>query len=237
MYSRKEIQLISDRFLLHLNLYKLTVFRYILTMKRKFRCLCFKEIVFIIILASVFQIAGAKDIIVKGTVTDEAGALMMDAGVSFFLNATEYRSVTGTDGSYSVRVSGAYSDVPGQFQAGIAYPVPFSYSVNVPFIANTSGDLVFTIYNIAGQKIRIMNFDSVAAGSYRVVWDGCSQGGSPQRPGIYVYALTFRGRTYSGRLVKAAGASSYSSAAGLEPVMMPPEPPQTEQSLRFRVIT
>jgi len=206
-------------------------------MKMKFRCLCFKEIVLIIIMASVFQIAGAKDIIVKGTVTDEAGVLLMDAGVSFFLNATEYRSVTGPDGNYSVRVSGAYSDVPGQFQAGIPYPVPFSYSVNIPFIANTDGDLVFTIYNIAGQKIRIMNFDSVAAGSYRVVWDGCSQGGSPQRPGLYVYALTFRGRTYSGRLVKAAGASSYSSAAGLEPVMMPPEPPQTEQSLRFRVIT
>ncbi len=206
-------------------------------MKMKFRCLCFKEIVFVIIMASVFQIAGAKDIIVKGTVTDETGALMMDAGVSFFLNATEYRSVTGTDGSYSVRISGAYSDVPGQFQAGMPYPAPFSYSVNVPFIANISGDLVFTVYNIAGQRIRIMNFDSVAAGSYRVVWDGCSQGGSPLPPGIYVYALTFKGKTYSGRLVKAAGASSYSSAAGLEPVMMPPEPPQTEQSLRFSVLT
>ena len=109
---RLNIQLFSDCFLLHLNRNKLTVLKRILIMKTKFRCLFFKEMVFFIIMASVFQVAAAKDIIVKGTVTDEAGALLMDAGVSFFLNATEYRSVTGTDGSYSVRISGAYSDVP-----------------------------------------------------------------------------------------------------------------------------
>jgi len=207
------------------------------TMKPKFRCFRIKEIIFIVFMASGFQAASTKDIIVSGTVADESGALLMDARVSFFLNSTEYRSVTGSDGRYSVRVSGAYSDVPGQFQAGMAYPNPFSNSVNVPFIINTSGDLMFTIYNIAGQKISVMTFRSVAAGSYRVVWDGCSQYGSPQRPGLYVYALTFKGKTYSGRLVKAAGSSAYSAVAGLEPVMMPPQPPQEENSLRFSVTT
>jgi hypothetical protein len=206
-------------------------------MNIRFRCLFFSEIVFIILVASGFQTAAAKDIIVNGTVTDEAGALMTGARVSFFLNSTEYRSVTGSDGSYSLRVSGTYSDVPGQFQQGTPYPNPFSFSVNIPFITNTGGDLIFAIYNIAGQKIRMMKFDSIDAGSYRVVWDGCNQDGSPQRPGLYVYALTFGGRTYSGRLIKAAGVSSYSSVSGLEPVMMPPQPPQTEQSLRFKVIS
>ncbi len=206
-------------------------------MKFKFRCLRIREIVFIICVALCFQAVTAKDIIVKGTVTSESGDLLMDARVSIFLNSTEYRSVTGSDGSYSVKVSGLYSDVPGQFLQGTPYPNPFTYSVNVPFIVNTGGDLIFTIYNLAGQAIRIMSFESVVAGSYRVVWDGCNQGGSSQRPGIYVYALTFKGRTFSGRLVKIAGASSYSSPAGLEPVMMPPQPPQTEETMRFRVIT
>ena len=123
--------------------------------------------------------------------------------------------VTGSDGSYSVRISGTYSDVPGEFQAGKPYPVPFSYSVSIPFIINSDGDLTFTVYNITGQKIRVMQFDAVAAGSYNVVWDGCSQNGSPQRPGFYVYALTFKGRTYGGRLIKAAGACQF--ICGLRP--------------------
>lgn len=189
-----------------------------------------------VFLISLILTASGKDILIYGTVADETGALLMNTRVSFFLNAVEYSSVTGSDGRYSVRVSGTYSDVPGQFQAGKPYPNPFSYSVNVPFIINTEGDLAFTVYNLSGQKIRVLHFSSVAAGSYNVIWDGCSQDGSPQRPGLYVYAITFKGRTYGGRLVKAAGGSTFSAPSGLEPVMMPPQPPVTEQSLRFSVV-
>jgi len=188
-----------------------------------------------IALASGFRSA-AKDIVVEGTVTDEAGALLMNTRVSFFLNAREYSYVTGSDGRYSLKISGTYSDVPGEFQAGRPYPVPFTYSVSIPFIINSDGDLTFTVYNITGQKIRVLQFDAVAAGSYNVVWDGCSQNGSPQRAGFYVYALTFKGRTYGGRLIKATGASNSSAASGLEPVMMPPQPPVTDQAMRFSLI-
>jgi hypothetical protein len=215
---------------------RLTVTREIF-INMKYKRLCLTIITFIVCLFSGFQAVTAGDIIVRGVITDETGALLMNARVSFFLNATEYRSVSGSDGSYSVRVSGTYSDVAGLFQPGTPYPNPFSYSVNVPFIINADGDVTFTVYNMAGQKIRSMVFRAVAAGSYIVTWDGCSEGGSPQRPGLYIYALTFRGKTFCGRLVKAAGFSSGSSSSGLEPVMMPPEPPQQEESLRFPVTT
>ncbi|MCI0522025.1 MAG: T9SS type A sorting domain-containing protein, partial [Bacteroidales bacterium] len=198
--------------------------------------------IFTILLMTMVTVASgfrssAKDIIVEGTVTDEAGALLMNTRVSFFLNAREYSYVTGSDGKYSVRISGTYSDVPGEFQAGKAYPVPFTWSVNIPFIINSDGDLTFTVYNVSGQKIRVMHFNAVAAGSYNLVWDGCSQNGSPQRPGFYLYAITFKGKTYAGRVIKGTGTSTFSAPSGLDPVMMPPQPPVTDQAVRFSVIT
>ena len=186
---------------------------------------CFSHIFILVTLLSLqgFLTLSAKDINLTGSVTDETGATIANAKVSFFINTTEFAGLTGVDGKYSVRVYGTYGDVAGQFEAGKPFPNPFSYSVNIPFIINVAGDIQFSVYNMSGQKIREIAFPSVYAGSYRLVWDGRSQDGSPQRPGLYFYTVTFRGRTYGGRIVKAAGFSSYASHTGLEPVMMPTE--------------
>ena len=116
------------------------------------------------------------------------------------------------------------------------YPNPFSYSVNIPFIINSQGDVRLSIYNFSGKKIMEAFFDSIDAGSYHIVWDGCNQNGAPQKNGFYFYAVTFKGKTVSGKLIKAAGFSSYSAGTAIEPDMMPPvvAPPQGE--FRFPVV-
>jgi hypothetical protein len=192
-------------------------------------------ITFIFCVVSFVQTVSAKDITVTGTVSDEEGVLVMNASVSFFLNTTEYKVLTDTDGRYSVRVTGLYSDVEGEFRTGTPYPNPFNNSVNIPFIINTPGDVMMNIYNLAGEKARVMVFQDVTAGSYNIVWDGCGQDNAPMSSGLYIYALTFKGRTYSGRLVKTSGGTSLSAGSGLEPVMMPPVTTLPEPSYRFPV--
>jgi hypothetical protein len=194
-------------------------------------------ITFIFCMVSLLQAATAKDITVTGTVSNDDGTLVMNARVSFFLNTKEYRVLTDTDGRYSVNVTGLYSDVAGEFQTGIPYPNPFNNSVNIPFIINTPGDVMMTIYNLAGEKVRVMVFQDVTSGSYNIVWDGSGQDNAPMSAGLYIYALTFKGRTYSSRLVKASGGSSLSVGSGLEPVMMPPVITLPEPSYRFSVIS
>jgi hypothetical protein len=188
-----------------------------------------------IIVISFISAAFAGDVTVTGTVSDREGSPIMNARVSFFLNSREFRVSTGTDGRYAVKITGSYSDVAGEFVAGTPYPNPFDNSVNIPFIINTSGDVMLTIYNLAGEKVRVMVFPDVTAGSYNVVWDGCGQNNAPMSAGLYIYAIAFRGRSYSGRLVKASSDGSISSGSGLEPVMLPPGEPIPEPSLRFPV--
>ncbi|MDX9772645.1 MAG: T9SS type A sorting domain-containing protein [Bacteroidales bacterium] len=189
-----------------------------------------------LLIFSVPCILSADDVRVSGTVSDEGGVPVMNAKVSFFLNSNEYRVLTGTDGRYSLKITGSYGDVEGQFQVGTPYPNPFNNSVNIPFVINIAGDVMMNIYNLSGEKVRVMVFPGVDAGSYNVIWDGCGNNNTPMGAGLYIYAITFRGRTYSGRLVKASGGSSVSSGSSLQPVMMPPDIVLPEPSYRFNVI-
>jgi len=194
-----------------------------------------KLIISIICLFALLTAALAEEVTVSGTVSDGAGVPVMNANISFFLNTRVFRATTGTDGRYSVRITGYYSDVAGEFSAGTPYPNPFDNSVNIPFIINSEGDVMLTVYNLAGEKVRVIVFPGVAPGSYNAVWDGCGPNNAPVSAGLYIYALTFKGRSYSGRLVKSTTSGSLSSGSGLEPVMMPPSDPLSQPSLRFPV--
>jgi hypothetical protein len=189
------------------------------------------------ILLITMNFLSGRDYIVTGKVTDPGGGAVPNTKVSMTAGTTEYAATTGPDGNYSLRISGIYEDISGLIEVGAPYPNPFSYSVNIPFIINRSGDVRLAVYNYSGQKIREIYFPSVGPGSYRIIWDGCNQGGSPQRPGFYIYAITFNGKTKSGKIIKAQGYSGYSAVTALEPVMMPPEIPFSSTPFRIRVVT
>jgi hypothetical protein len=179
----------------------------------------------------------AKDYYVTGTVIDSDGNIVPDARVSMIAGTTEYASTTGTDGRYSLRISGIYEEISGIIEAGSSFPNPFTSSVNIPFIINTSGDIRFSVYNFSGQKVMETTFYSTYAGSYRLIWDGCSQNGTVQNDGFYFYVITFKGKSVSGKIIKAAGFSSFSAGTALEPVMMPPATQVLPGQLRFKVVT
>ena len=179
----------------------------------------------------------ARDYYVTGKVTDPNGAIVPDARISMVAGATEYAARTKADGTYSLRISNIYNNISDLIEVGMPYPNPFTFSVNIPFIINSQGDVRLSIYNFSGKKIMDAFFDSINAGSYHIVWDGCNQNGAPQRNGFYFYAVTFKGKTVSGKLIKASGFSSYSAGTAIEPDMMPPVVIPFSGQFRFPVIT
>jgi hypothetical protein len=195
-------------------------------------------IVFIIVNLISFGNSTAKDYMVSGTVTDMSGMAVPNAKVSMFSGSIEYSAMSGNDGNYSLRVSGIYSQVTDMLQLGMPHPNPFTYAVNIPFIINSSGDVRFSVYSFTGQKIKEILYPDVTAGSYRIIWDGRNDNGAPVRQGIYIYAITFKGNTWSSKIIKAPGYSAFSSATTLEPVMLPPViPPAGSSYLTAPVIT
>lgn len=178
-----------------------------------------------------------KDYFVTGKVTDPSGLGVRDATIMMSTGSIKYAAVTGSDGSYVLRISGIYSQISGLLEMGTPFPNPFASSINIPFIINKSGDIRFSVYSLSGQKIRDIFYSNITAGSYRLIWDGCNDNGTPVRQGLYIYALTFGGQTWSGRLIRIAGFSAFSSASMLEPVMTPPVQPPSSGLIRIPVIT
>lgn len=179
----------------------------------------------------------ARDYNVTGKVTDANGKSVARAKVSMIHGTTEFAAFTASDGTYSMRISGIYDKIPGLLETGVPFPNPFSNSVNIPFIINSTGDVGLTVYDLSGKKIKEVYFDNVDAGSYRIIWDGCNQNGASQRSGFYVYTISFKGSVKSGKLIKVAGTSTYSSGTTLVPAMLPPVTPAPSGNIRFQVIT
>lgn len=162
------------------------------------------------------------DIYVSGKVTNRYGNAVPEAKISMNTGSFSYSAVSGPDGYYTLKLSGIFAETSKLLELGSPYPNPFSHSVNIPFIISSTGDISISIYSMGGQKINDLFFPAVSEGSYRIVWDGCNASGAPVRQGFYVFAITFQGKTWSGRMIKAAGISAYAAGSMLEPVMMPP---------------
>lgn len=183
------------------------------------------------------EYVAARDYYVTGKVTDQRGNNLASTRISMIAGTQEYNTTSKSDGTYFLRISGIYGNLPGLIELNDPFPVPFSDFVKIPFIINSSGDVRLTIYTLSGKKIKDLTFSNVSAGSYRLVWDGSNQNGLSERTGFYIYTISFKGAYKSGRLIKAAGSSSYSTGTLLESVMMPPQTPVVSGEIRFHVIT
>jgi hypothetical protein len=166
----------------------------------------------------------AQNIYIDGTVTDNNSFSVPGAVVTFTINSKDYSALTKTDGSYLIRVSGLYPLEPELLEVESPFPNPFSNSVKIPVIISEDGDITFAVYDLAGRKMTELKFQSLIAGAYRITWDGSSQFGAPVAGGYYIYAVTFKGKTVSGRLVKTPGISMFSDPTGIE-IFMPSDDP------------
>jgi hypothetical protein len=178
-----------------------------------------------------------KDFHVTGRVTDVSGNIVSGATVSMFSGTREYRAVTGANGYYSLNLSGVYGGIAGLIEGGMPYPNPFAYTVHIPFILSSHGDVRFSVYSMTGKKITEYSFQGVQAGSYSINWDGCNNSRSPVPQGFYIYAISFRGETVSGRLIKTSGAFTTSSGTSLEQVSQAFLPAADPGAISVKVIT
>jgi hypothetical protein len=179
-------------------------------MNGKLMIRCIETFLFCILVVPVL----AQEIYIDGKVTDASMLALREAVVTFTVNSKNYAATTKGDGSYSLRISGLYPLEPELLEVDNPFPNPFSQSVNIPVIIAADGDLIFSVYDLAGRKIVEMKFPSLTAGAYRITWDGSNQNGSLQVGGYYIYAVSFKGKTLSGRLVKTPGISIISGPSG-----------------------
>jgi hypothetical protein len=97
---------------------------------------------------------------------------------------------------------------PEDFELCQNHPNPFNPSTKIPFTVRGSQFVVrgpipttLKIYNILGQKVRILVDEPKRPGSYEVIWDGKDERGKDLSSGIYFYQLKLGEFTQTKRMV------------------------------------
>jgi hypothetical protein len=64
-----------------------------------------------------------------------------------------------------------------------------------------AGHVNLSIYNVAGQLVRILNDGSKVSGVYNAKWDGRDNQGYPAKSGIYFYQLIYARQRAVGKML------------------------------------
>lgn len=83
----------------------------------------------------------------------------------------------------------AVESSPVTFMVSQPYPNPFNPSTTLRFETPQTLDVEVAMYNILGQKIRVLHNGTLSAGSHSLVWDGRNDGGVVASSGVYFYTV------------------------------------------------
>jgi hypothetical protein len=81
------------------------------------------------------------------------------------------------------------STLPVSFELDQNFPNPFNPSTRIAFALNEPANVTLSVYNLLGQKVRMLVDEQMQAGSYAVDFDARDMSGHALPSGLYFYRL------------------------------------------------
>ncbi len=69
------------------------------------------------------------------------------------------------------------------------YPNPFNPGTTIDYSLGARSEVTIIVYNLLGEKVRILEAGHKSAGTYTTRWDGTDLNGKPVASGVYFYLL------------------------------------------------
>jgi hypothetical protein len=83
--------------------------------------------------------------------------------------------------------------LPKVYELNQNYPNPFNPSTTIRYALPFNSEVFLEIYNVLGQRVRVLVSDNQVPGYYEARWDGRNDFSSTVASGIYVYRMVARG--------------------------------------------
>jgi len=81
-------------------------------------------------------------------------------------------------------------NLPKAFALKQNYPNPFNPSTEIVFDLEKSSTINLTVFNVLGQKVKVLANGVQQAGTHSLSWDGRDEMGATVSTGLYFYTLT-----------------------------------------------
>ena len=82
-----------------------------------------------------------------------------------------------------------WSHMPGYFTLNQNYPNPFNPITNIRYTVHKPGLVTLAVYNVLGQRVRILVNRELIPGEYSEQWDATDDRGLAVSSGIYFYRI------------------------------------------------
>ena len=92
---------------------------------------------------------------------------------------------------------GVYSPIIEKVKLHGNYPNPFNPETTISFDLLQDSKVNITIYNIKGQKVKILVNESLIKGIHEVLWNGRNNHNRLVASGVYLYKLNVNGKDHS----------------------------------------
>jgi endoglucanase len=79
--------------------------------------------------------------------------------------------------------------IPDSFHLEQNYPNPFNPSTTITYKLNESSNVILSIYNSLGQRIKVLSNSFQNVGEYSLTWDATDTDNIPVASGIYFYEI------------------------------------------------
>ena len=79
---------------------------------------------------------------------------------------------------------------PASFSLSQNYPNPFNPSTEIAYTLDKSTNISLTIFNVIGQKVKVLENSSKQAGTHTAKWDGRDEFGASVSTGLYFYTIS-----------------------------------------------
>ncbi|MFH2052644.1 MAG: S8 family serine peptidase [bacterium] len=83
-----------------------------------------------------------------------------------------------------------FSEAPPIRAQLTSYPNPFNPQATIRYAVAEAGPMELAVYNLRGEKLRVLFSGHHAAGEDQIAWDGSDDRGNPLPSGIYLYRMT-----------------------------------------------
>ena len=123
--------------------------------------------------------------------------IIQTAGGVIEIDLADIYNITFSQEVTAQELQNIFSKIP--FSLLSNSPNPFNPSTKITFSLNsqTPEHTLLTIYNLKGQRIKILAQNEFAKGFHSIIWNGDDENNNPISSGIYLYKLNINGKTES----------------------------------------
>ncbi|MBT3344169.1 MAG: T9SS type A sorting domain-containing protein [Gemmatimonadetes bacterium] len=100
-----------------------------------------------------------------------------------------YQDDRRADASAATSVEGVHHETPESLELKPSYPNPFNADTLIPYVIPDDMDVEVSVYDLLGQRIKVLVRGPKAAGHHQVRWDGTDAARRNMASGVYLLRL------------------------------------------------